>query len=48
MFRRSVNYERGGPKSNTQPFSDYWHGAALDVHWGLNRKMDFFKKLLNT
>lgn len=38
----------GGSKSNTQPFSDYWYGAALDVHWGLNRKMDFFKKLLNT
>jgi len=38
----------GGSKSNTQPFSDYRYGAALDVHRGLNRKMDFFKKLLNT
>lgn len=38
----------GWSESNTQPFSDYRHGAALDVHWGPDRKMDFFKKLLNT
>lgn len=38
----------GWLKSNTQPISDYWHGGASDVHWGLNGKMDFFKKLLNT
>lgn len=50
-LRRGVKYETGwgwGAKSNTQPFSDYRHGAALDVHWGLNRKMDFFKKQFNT
>lgn len=41
--------EGGVVKNQTRsPFSDYRHGAALDVHWGLNRKMDFFKKLLNT
>lgn len=52
LLRRGVNYEKGrgggAAKSNMQPFSDYRHGAALDVHQGLNRKMDFFKKQLNT